>query len=89
MAVGPFDPLELCVTGGATVAIDDRCSRERAWRQTAALENDGVDGLQGSFVMDLRRDITMTCVRNERRNDMAAVLEDRLTHREVVRFTYT
>lgn len=24
MAVGPFDPAALCVTGGATVAMEDR-----------------------------------------------------------------
>jgi hypothetical protein len=84
MAVGPFEPVELWITGGATVAIEDRCSCGRAWRQTAALENDGVDDLQGSFVTELRRDITMTCVRNKRRNDMPAMLEDRLTYREVV-----
>lgn len=63
MAVGPFEPAVLCVAGGATVAMDDRCSHGRALWQIEALENGRADDLQGSFVMDLRVAIRRSCTR--------------------------
>lgn len=54
IAVGPFEPTEFCVTGGATVAIDDRNSWGRALWHMAVLENDSADCLQGKDVETLR-----------------------------------
>ena len=48
MAVGPFEPVELCVTGGATVTIDDRRSHGRAFWQVEALGKYNKEDLRGS-----------------------------------------